>query len=64
MVDVAELKKSDFFRKKTFRRAVEIRDVDKNGVITRSDFELVVERYMKSAEAEVKLLTKSRNCQR
>ena len=48
MVDVAELKKSEFWKKK-FRRAVESRDTDKNGSITRSDFELVVESYKKSA---------------
>ena len=48
MVDVVELKKSEFWKKK-FRRAVETRDTDKNGSITRSDFDLVVERYKKSA---------------
>ena len=48
MVDVVELKKSEFWRKK-FLRAVESRDADKNGSITRSDFELVVERYKKIA---------------
>ena len=48
MVDIVELKKSEFWKKK-FRRAVESRDADKNGSITRSDFELVVERYKKSA---------------
>ena len=48
MVDVAELKKSEFWKKK-FRKAVESRDTDKNGSITRSDFELVVESYKKSA---------------
>ena len=48
MVDVVELKKSEFWKKK-FRRAVETRDADKNGSITRSDFDLVVEHYKKSA---------------
>ena len=48
MVDIAELTKSEFWKKK-FRRAVETRDADKNGVITRSDFDLVVERYKQSA---------------
>ena len=48
MVDVVELKKSEFWKKK-FRKAVETRDTDKIGSITRSNFELVVERYKKSA---------------
>ena len=48
MADFVELRKSEFWKKK-FRRAVESRDTDKNGSITRSDFELVVERYKKSA---------------
>ena len=37
MVDVVELKTSELWRKK-FRRAVEVRDTDKNGSISRSDF--------------------------
>ena len=48
MVDFVGLRKSEFWKKK-FRRAFEARDADKNGSITRSDFELVVERYKKSA---------------
>ena len=50
MVDVVELKKSEFWRKK-FRRAVEVRDTDKNGSISRSDFEMLVEHYKKNAGA-------------
>ena len=48
MVDIGELKKSEFWNKK-IRRAVETHDADKNGSITRSDFELVVERYKMNA---------------
>ena len=48
MVDVSELYKNDFWRKK-FRRAVVARDVDKDGFITRGDFDLVTERYRKIA---------------
>ena len=48
MVDIGELKKSEFWNKK-IRRAVETHDADKNGSITRSDFEFVVERYKMSA---------------
>ena len=53
MVDIAELRKSEFWRKK-FRRAVETRDVDKNGFISRSDFELVLEHYKKTADTKEK----------
>ena len=49
MVDFVELRKSEFWRKK-FRKAVETRDADKNGYISRSDFQLVLERYQKLSE--------------
>lgn len=45
MVD-AEVSKSDFWKQK-IRRAIETRDTDKDGFISRKDFELVVERYKK-----------------
>ena len=49
-VDIVELKKSEFWKKR-FRRAVEVRDIDKNGSISRSDFEMLVEHYKKNAGA-------------
>lgn len=39
-----ELTNNDFWNKK-FRHAVSVRDVDKDGFITRSDFQIVVQRY-------------------
>ena len=45
MID-AEVSKSDFWKKK-IRKAIETRDADKDGFISRKDFELVVERYKK-----------------
>ena len=54
MVDFVELRKSEFWRKK-FRKAVETRDADKNGYISRSDFQLVLERYQKLSETTAEL---------
>ena len=48
MVDIVELKKSDFWKKK-IRRAVVARDTNKSGSITRSDFEMLIEHYKKNA---------------
>ena len=42
--DYSGLRKSEFWRKK-FARAVQVRDTDKSGDISRADFELVVTRY-------------------
>ena len=50
MVDIVELQKSEFWRKK-IRRAVEARDVNKSNSITRSDFFLIVEYYKKHSGA-------------
>ena len=49
MVDIVELRKSDFWRKK-IRKLVTYRDTDKSGFISRNDFELVVKKYKKSAK--------------
>ena len=46
MAELSKLRKSEFWRKK-FRRAVEVRDTDKSGYISRADFELILERYRK-----------------
>ena len=48
-MDSAELRKSYFWKKK-IRKAVISRDADKNGFISRGDFELVLERYKKLTE--------------
>ena len=46
MAEFSKLRQSEFWRKK-FRRAVEVRDTDKSGYISRADFELILERYRK-----------------
>ena len=45
--DYSDLRKSEFWRKK-FARAVQVRDTDKSGDISRADFELIVTRYQQS----------------
>lgn len=55
MVDIVTLKKSDFWKKK-FRRAVITRDTDKSGYLTRGDFEVIVERYKKTANTSASKL--------
>ena len=50
MVDIVELQKSEFWKKK-IRRAVETGDVNKSNSITRSDFFLIVEHYKKHSGA-------------
>ena len=50
MVDVVELQKSEFWKKK-IRRAVEARSVNKSNSITRSDFFLIFEYYKKYSGA-------------
>ena len=46
MATIAELSKSEFWKTK-FRRAVVTRDANKNGSISRGDFEIVFDRYKK-----------------
>ena len=46
MVDIAELRQNEFWRKK-IRAATHSRDVDKSGTISRADFQLVIGRYKK-----------------
>lgn len=45
--DYSGLRKSEFWRKK-FARAVQVRDTNKSGDISRADFELIVTRYQQS----------------
>ena len=49
MVDVVALRNSDFWKKK-FARECLMRDTDKSGTITRSDFELITEKYKHTTE--------------
>ena len=42
-LDFSALVQNDFYRKK-FRRAVEVRDVNRDGCISRADFDIMVER--------------------
>ena len=61
MVDVSALGKSELWKKK-IRKAVISRDANKDGFISREDFELVLERYRKvgsSKEEHLETLTKS-----
>ena len=44
MTSFKDLRKNDFWMKK-FNRCLEIRDVNKDGFLSREDFEAVVERY-------------------
>lgn len=46
MVDVAQYQKSDFWKKK-IRAAIKYRDADRDGTISKGDFELIWERYKK-----------------
>ena len=46
MADLSTLRENDFWRRK-FSRAVEVRDTDKSGDISRADFQLVIDRYGK-----------------
>ena len=48
--NIEELRKSEFWKKK-FRKAVVTRDTNKNGSISRGDFEIVFERYKKTAKS-------------
>lgn len=50
MVDIVELQKSDFWKRK-FRKAVMVRDTNKSGSLSRSDFEIIVQRYKNTAES-------------
>ena len=43
---MVDLQKSEFWRKR-FRKGVSMRDADKSGFITRSDFDLVLDWYKK-----------------
>ncbi len=43
-VNANELRESEFYRKK-LRRATEMRDINRDGTISRHDFELIVQRY-------------------
>ena len=45
-IDVSALRQSDFWKKK-FRRFVEVRDMDRDGYISRTDFMLIVDRLKK-----------------
>ena len=45
-VDFSALRQNDYWKKK-FRRAVQVRDTNQNGFITRADFELLVNRCKK-----------------
>ena len=45
MTDQAKLRLENPFWNKKFDRAIRVRDTDKDGVITRKDFELVAQRY-------------------
>ena len=61
MVDILKLRENEFWNKK-FRKAVAVRDTDKNGYISRADFELIVERYKQldsSTPKHIENLTKS-----
>ena len=51
------LKNNEFWNKK-FRHAVKVRDIDKDGFISRSDFQMIVTRYreMGSSEEHLKKL--------
>ena len=40
----AKLRANDFWKRK-FQRALQVRDLDKDGWITRNDFKLVIQRY-------------------
>ena len=53
MVDIVELHKSEFWRKK-IRKAVMARDVNNSGTISRKDFEIIVAGYKKIATSEEK----------
>ena len=50
MATIAELSKSEFWKTK-FSRAVVTRDANKNGSISRGDFEIVFDRYKKIAKS-------------
>ena len=45
MTDQAKLRLENPFWNKKLDRAIRVRDTDKDGVITRKDFELVAQRY-------------------
>ena len=45
MTDQAKLRRESPFWNKKLDRAIRVRDADKDGVITRKDFELVAQRY-------------------
>ncbi|CAI8021639.1 Sarcoplasmic calcium-binding protein [Geodia barretti] len=49
MVDVVALRNSDFWKKK-FAKACLMNDTNKSGTITRSDFELMIEKYQHTTE--------------
>ena len=53
MVDIVELRKSEFWRKK-IRKAVVARDANNSGTISRKDFEIIVADYKKIATNEEK----------
>ena len=61
MVDIVELRKSDFWKKK-IRKIVAYRDADKNGLISRKDFKIIVERFKNNAKStpdKVELFSKN-----
>ena len=60
MATIAELSKSEFWKTK-FSRAVVTRDANKNGSISRGDFEIVFDRYKKIAKSSQQKLDAMRN---
>ena len=61
MVDVSALSKSEFWKKK-IRKAVVSRDANKDGLISREDFELVLERYKKVESSKEEHLENLSKC--
>ena len=57
MVDVSVLSKSEFWKKK-MKKAVSTGDANKDGFISREDFELVLERYRKFGSSKEEHLEK------
>ena len=57
MADLSKLQENDFWRRK-IRRAVEVRDTNKSGDISRADFQLVIDRYGKLGTVSPQRLAK------
>ena len=60
MASISSLKKNPFWQKK-FNRALQVRDTNQNGVISQSDFDMIVDRYkeMKAPKAHLDRLKAS-----